>query len=206
MTVAPPAPEPPDWGGPGEVDTSGWQTFTTPDGAASFQLPPSWDVRDVQPFSPGASDGSAHVYTDDGEHLLGLHLRDDAFGFACDSPPVESRVLHAEPADPLLEAAQSGQIATEVRFDARGATGVVWVGLVDGWTPGGGCSHDTWIDVVPGPKGIEAVAFGSGGPGPSLSSAPSFAGFSSASRAIQLIDAERLAAARTIVLSLEVAP
>ncbi len=208
ITVAPPAPEPPAWAGPRAVDTADWQTFTMPGGEASFRLPPSWEVRDVHAFSPGTPEpaGWAHVYTDDGEHLLGLHLVDEPWSFRCDGPGLDSRVLHAEPVELALSTPHGGTLSTEVRFDAIGVVGSVTVSLTDGWTDAAGCSPDTQVDVTPAANGIAAIAFGTGGPGPGLQSAPSFSGFSSASRALELVDTDRLATAWAIVRSLEVAP
>ncbi|MGM1028862.1 MAG: hypothetical protein ACQEWM_03185 [Actinomycetota bacterium] len=208
VTVAPPAPEPPPWSGPAAIDTTDWQTFTMPGGEASFRLPPTWEVRDVHAFAPGTAEpaGYAHVYTDDGEHLLGLHLVDEPWGFACDGPALDSRVLHAEPLELGLTTPHGGGLATEVRFDAIGVIGAVTISLTDGWTDADGCSPDTAVDVSPDTNGIVNVAFGTGGPGPGLQSAPSFSGFSSAGRALELVDQDRVAAAWAIVRSLEVHP
>lgn len=208
VTVAPPAPEPPAWDGPPAVDMADWQTFTMPGGEASFRLPSTWEVRDVHPFSPGTPEpaGWAHVYTDDGEHLLGLHLVDEPWSFPCDGPAPDSRVLHAEPLELALFTPHGSPLATEVRFDALGAVGSVTVSLVDGWTDAAGCSPDTAVDVSPDANGIVSVAFGTGSPGPGLVSTPSFSGFSSASRALELVDEELLATAWAVVRSLEVTP
>lgn len=208
VTVAPPAPEPPAWDGPRAIDTSAWQTFAMPGGEASFRLPSNWEVRDVHPYAPGTPEpaGWAHVYTDDGEHLLGLHIVDEPWSFACDGPGLDSRLLHAEPLELGLPTPHGGPLATEVRFDAIGVVGSVTISLTDGWTDAAGCSPDTAVDVAPGGNGIVNIAFGTGGPGPGLRSAPSFSGFSSAGRALELVDEDLVATAWAIVRSLEVAP
>ncbi len=208
VTVAPPAPEPPPWSGPAAIDTADWQTFTMPGGEASFRLPSTWEVRDVHAFAPGTAEpaGWAHVYTDDGEHLLGLHIVDEPWSFACDGPGLDSRVLHAEPLDLGLTTPHGGGLATEIRFDAIGVIGSITISLTDGWTDAAGCSPDTAVDVSPDTNGIVNVAFGTGGPGPGLQSTPSFSGFSSAGRALELVDQDRVAAAWAIVRSLEVHP
>ncbi|MET4098433.1 hypothetical protein ABIB37_000670 [Agrococcus sp. UYP10] len=203
VTVAPPAPEPPAWSGPTAVDTTDWQTFTMPGGEASFRLPPTWEVRGVHAFAPGTAEpaGYAHVYTDDGEHLLGLHLDAEPWTLRCDGPGIDARVLHEEPVELAIDT--PGQLSTQVRFDALGVSGSMSISLTDGRPDAEGCT-DSSVDVTSGANGIASVAFGTGSPGPSLSSPPSFAGFSSAGRALELVDQDRLAAAWTIVRSLEV--
>lgn len=206
VTVAPPAPEPAAWGGPQPIDVSDWQAFTMPGREASFRLPPNWEVRGVLAFAPGASGspGMAHVYTDDGEHLLGLTLANEPWSFDCGNPSADATVFHSEPLDLDVPTPNVSDIATEIRFDAHGAVGAVTVAMTDGQTGDGACAPDNAVALNPGGNGIVGVAFGTGAPGPSLVAAPSFSGFSSASRAIELVDQELLATAWQIVRSLEV--
>lgn len=208
VTVAPPAPEPSAWSGPQEIDVSEWQAFTMPGGEASFRLPSTWEVRDVRPFSAGTSgsSGTAHVYTDGGEHLLGLTLANEPWTFDCSESSFDSHVLLADPLDLGVSTPSGSEIATEVRFDAIGVVGAVTMSMADGQTGDGTCAPDNAVALTPGANGIVAVAFGTGDPGPSLIAAPSFSGFSSASRAIELVDQELLATAWQIVRSLEVTP
>ncbi len=208
VTVAPPAPEPAAWDGPLAIDDSSWQTFTMPGGEASFRLPPTWEVRDVLPFAPGGSGspGTAHVYTDDDEHLLGLTLANEPWSFDCGEPAPDAHVFHAEPLALEVVTTNGGETATEIRFEATGVTGALTLSMTDGQTGDGTCAPDSTVAITPGGNGIVGVAFGSGAPGPSIVAAPSFHGFASAGRAIELVDHELLATAWQIVRSLEVTP
>lgn len=176
-----------------------------PGGEAAFLHPPTWEVRDVIPFSPGTqgSSGSAEVYTDEDVHLLHLVLVNEPWSFDCAGPAPRSSVLHADPLESALATADGGELATEVRFDALGAIGSLTISLTDGQTGEGACALDTSAAVTPGDNGIVGVAFGTGSPGPGLLSPPPFA---SASRALELVDQDLVAVAWATVRSLEVVP
>jgi hypothetical protein len=199
------APGEPSWS-PLAVDTSGWQTFSMPGGEATFRLPASWEIRDLHAFDttlePPNSAGWAHVYDDAGEHVLGFHIEQEPWEFPCDGPESESEVLYEEPADVGVTTLRGGETVAQVRNDAGLA---ISMHIVDGWTPGAGCSLDNQVDMQPAASGVGTFSFGTGGPGPGIVTPPSFSGpFESSGTALDRIDPELLGTAWAIVTSLEI--
>lgn len=192
---------------PSDLDTSGWQTFTMPGGTATFRMPADWWIASAHPLDPTLpspeSAGYAHVYSADGEHVLGLSLRTEPYRYDfCDQgPDARFEVLHEEPID-IGASSLHESPRMQLRIDGEVAASI---SLTDGWTQGGMCARDAEVDIVPTASGIAAVEFGTGSSGASIISPPSFSGpFPDSVSPLALVDLEKLDIAWSIVRSLEI--
>lgn len=88
---------------PGDTETvADWQTYTTPSGLMTFELPPNWSVQKAD-FYP--AEEMLAVYNSDGELMATLANGLPPTGFACGPEQWEYGILDFEPmslpSDPL---------------------------------------------------------------------------------------------------------